>query len=49
MSKCEIESCDMYAEYYDVMHNKICASCMEQEINDDGTIPEDYETIEDCE
>lgn len=36
----------MNAEYYDLTHNKLCSSCMENEIKDDGTAAEDYQSIE---
>lgn len=45
MIKCYILGCDNEAEVWDDMDNKICIPCMEREIEEESTLPEDYESL----
>ena len=42
---CETSGCEEIAEVIDDMDNKICSYCMEREIEEEGKVAEDYETI----
>jgi len=44
---CETENCDYIADFFDPMHNQICFSCMEQQIEEDSDLDyDDFEPIE---
>ena len=43
--KCDCPHCHNLATHYDVVHNLICEECMEREIEEESTSPEDYETL----
>lgn len=43
MEYCEYEDCENYAEFFDVMDNKVCVDCMVRAINDEDDSPENYQ------
>jgi len=43
---CDIVGCDEPAEYYDEHDNKMCQYCVDYEITESGTLPENYEHID---
>jgi len=45
--KCENQGCENDAEILDEFDNKICETCMDQEIGEGNAEPEEFERIED--
>lgn len=43
--ECDYPYYSNIASHYDIVHNLICEECMCKEIEEEGTSPEDYETI----
>lgn len=43
---CSIVDCNKEATVIDAMDNFLCSECMEHEIDESGTEPEDYESIQ---
>lgn len=42
---CEVEGCNEPADVYDVFGNYLCFDCMNREIEEEGSLPEEYQTI----
>ena len=43
MEQCAYESCDNPAEFLDEFDDKICQECVEREVNESDSKPEDFE------
>lgn len=45
-NRCEVESCQNQAEFYDFTHNKICKPCMKRKIEEEDIPGDEFECID---
>ena len=43
--RCDFLDCSNKAEYFDLMDSPVCKECMEREIKEGGSEPEDFQNI----